>query len=474
MQPYGPFFDTSLPVVGAWFTYFVQVVFAYALARSICALIPDPRLRLRVWGGVLFLVTAGWLYVCCSALRGTPVSYGSEVPVLGNYMRRSWSVDRSWSSQLGFTIWVWRLYLCIVALSLIDLLLKSARLAALLRTGRPPSPELDLLFRGLCCEMDLTRCTLLFVPELRSPATCGVWHARVLIPASLIPLLSSSQLADIMRHELTHVSQRDCLWDRLAALACRAIFFHPAVWFTRRRFRWERELACDQAVIEAGGEPVRYAECLTKLARCSGFAGTTTPNGIGFSSSSSQLTTRVSTLLRGPQSYSPLRQVTHFALVVFLASAGACALTSLSLTFHWPTTPTSPQARFRAAHAIAAKNRLARKPLAAAPQGSLTSGTPPSSEPANFKPTDLSLISTSPRLPVLKITPPETEDVGMQDEDNGSQHPAWDEPQVPGGPKSPNWQKVAVDAVVGAVGFAIPDEDSDDAPRPRTRAARPH
>jgi beta-lactamase regulating signal transducer with metallopeptidase domain len=64
-----------------------------------------------------------------------------------------------------------------------------------------------------------------------------------------------------------HVRRRDYLWDRLATLGCYLVFFHPAGWLARRRLRWERELVCDEDVVERSDERrIEYASCLTTLA----------------------------------------------------------------------------------------------------------------------------------------------------------------------------------------------------------------
>src|SRR6266849_6232545 len=64
-----------------------------------------------------------------------------------------------------------------------------------------------------------------------------------------------------------HVRRRDYLWDRLATLGCYVAFFHPAGWLARRRLRWERELVCDEDVVERSDKcRFEYASCLTTLA----------------------------------------------------------------------------------------------------------------------------------------------------------------------------------------------------------------
>jgi bla regulator protein blaR1 len=46
-----------------------------------------------------------------------------------------------------------------------------------------------------------------------------------------------------------------------------AFWFHPVVWWMERRLVEERERACDEAVVQLGGEPGSYAEGLLKACR---------------------------------------------------------------------------------------------------------------------------------------------------------------------------------------------------------------
>src|SRR5262249_30184152 len=43
-------------------------------------------------------------------------------------------------------------------------------------------------------------------------------------------------------------------------------FFHPAVWFVQQRLELEREMACDELVLERTGNRYAYAACLVSLA----------------------------------------------------------------------------------------------------------------------------------------------------------------------------------------------------------------
>src|SRR5262249_59448889 len=70
----------------------------------------------------------------------------------------------------------------------------------------------------------------------------------------------------VMAHELTHVKRRDCLMQALAQLVCAVYWFNPLVWFAAWRLRVERELACDDHVLEAGAKASGYASPLGELA----------------------------------------------------------------------------------------------------------------------------------------------------------------------------------------------------------------
>ena len=90
-------------------------------------------------------------------------------------------------------------------------------------------------------------------------------------------------------------------------LGCRVVFFHPLVWLAYRHLRWERELACDYAVVRESSEArLRYAECLTNLARWF-MARRMSSSGITFLSFESLLKVRVRAVLSEPSLYSPPR-----------------------------------------------------------------------------------------------------------------------------------------------------------------------
>jgi beta-lactamase regulating signal transducer with metallopeptidase domain len=253
-------------------------------------------------------------------------------------LRWSLPVGGAWAHPLEL-LWVWtvRFYLLILALSLFQMFVRRLRLEALRRSGRLPSPELGLVFQRLRREMNVAGCTLILTKQLRSPGTAGWYRPHVFLPAEILPRVSGSQLVDILRHELIHVRDHDYLWDRLAAIACRLVCFHPAVWLAYRQLRREMELACDQEVVAGHTESrLRYAECLTNMARWPLLAQASSVKGIGFSSSSaSLLATRVRALLREPSPRSLFQQVCRTGVVTLMVVLVVFFLPGVGLTLYW-------------------------------------------------------------------------------------------------------------------------------------------
>jgi beta-lactamase regulating signal transducer with metallopeptidase domain len=101
---------------------------------------------------------------------------------------------------------------------------------------------------------------------VHTPITLGALTPVVLLPEGLAQGLSDAELRAIAIHELAHVKRHDPLVLGLASLVRAVLFFHPLVWLACRQVSNLAEASCDDAVLDATGEPVSYAKMLARLA----------------------------------------------------------------------------------------------------------------------------------------------------------------------------------------------------------------
>ena len=77
--------------------------------------------------------------------------------------------------------------------------------------------------------------------------------------------LDDAHVEAILAHEVWHVRRRDNLFAALHMLVEAIFWFHPAVWYLGTRLVEEREVACDEEVLELGSERQIYAESILKI-----------------------------------------------------------------------------------------------------------------------------------------------------------------------------------------------------------------
>jgi hypothetical protein len=107
---------------------------------------------------------------------------------------------------------------------------------------------------------------LLVSDDVRVPTALGFFRPAVVIPSWALRDLSADELKVIVLHELAHLRRRDD-WTNLAQQVVKALFFfHPAVWWIDGRLALEREIACDDLVLEQTSSARAYAASLVSVA----------------------------------------------------------------------------------------------------------------------------------------------------------------------------------------------------------------
>ena len=103
--------------------------------------------------------------------------------------------------------------------------------------------------------------------EIDRPSVLGFLRPRILLPAGLVATISPAELQQVILHELEHLRRRDDWTNLLGRLALVAFPLNPVLLWLERRLATERELACDDRVLEVTGARKAYATCLAHLAK---------------------------------------------------------------------------------------------------------------------------------------------------------------------------------------------------------------
>jgi beta-lactamase regulating signal transducer with metallopeptidase domain len=106
--------------------------------------------------------------------------------------------------------------------------------------------------------------------DLRTPVAAGLYRPAILIPAALLPRLTESEFDQIAIHELAHLRRWDDWANLIERIAAAVFVFHPAVRFIVKQLDLEREIACDDFVLQHIANPRDYACCLTRLIEITG------------------------------------------------------------------------------------------------------------------------------------------------------------------------------------------------------------
>lgn len=135
-----------------------------------------------------------------------------------------------------------------------------------LRPVRPAPERLARRVDEIAAAMGLSRSPRLRIVDGRIPPV--VWWGppcEILLPAELVDALSDDERDAMIAHELGHVRRGDHWTRGVELLAVAAFWWHPVVWWARRRLRDAEEACCDALVIRTLGDRSRaYAGALLR------------------------------------------------------------------------------------------------------------------------------------------------------------------------------------------------------------------
>ena len=207
-------------------------------------------LRFVIWAAV-FGVSAAMPLV---NLAGLP----SLVPIEA---RRGSQVvlDLSWSYLLA-GLWV-----SAAMYRLVQLAMQGMGLRTMWKTARPVEAEV-LTNLDAPLVVDGRKVELCTSSEVDRPSVIGFFAPRILIPGWLFGQLTATELNHIVLHELEHLRRRDDWVNLFQKIGLVLLPLNPALFWIDRRLSTERELACDDGVLERTKMPRAYAASLTSIA----------------------------------------------------------------------------------------------------------------------------------------------------------------------------------------------------------------
>jgi beta-lactamase regulating signal transducer with metallopeptidase domain len=206
--------------------------------------------RFAVWFSTL-LVIAGLPLL--SRASSPLLASGSHIPEV--------TLSSNWALRL-FAAWA-----LIAGVLLIRLVVSLRHLHALRR-----SREIDISSHSALMEVaqafnkQSRHVKLLSSDDVHIPTALGFFRPAVVLPTWTLRDLSTDELKVILLHELAHLQR----WDDCTNLAQKILkalfFFHPAVWWIDSRLALEREIACDDMVLEQTANARTYAASLVSVA----------------------------------------------------------------------------------------------------------------------------------------------------------------------------------------------------------------
>lgn len=113
----------------------------------------------------------------------------------------------------------------------------NVRFGSRLARHRPVADATIIRLVEDCANRLRTRCpvSVIETEEVASPAVCGLWKKRLLVPDGVFERFSSEELRHIFLHELAHVKRRDVEVNWLAVLLQILHRFNPVLWLA---FEW--------------------------------------------------------------------------------------------------------------------------------------------------------------------------------------------------------------------------------------------
>ncbi len=160
---------------------------------------------------------------------------------------------------------------------------------------------------------------------LRGPVAFGIFRPTIALPRDFSERYSIGERHVMLAHEMAHLAARDPFWFLISDAVIALAWWHPVVWWARRKLNVASEVCADEASALVPGGPTALAECLVRFGRELTDSRWTQSLGVGGNGLKSQLAIRIANLLREPETWRPpsawISRMTHLSATAVAATA---------------------------------------------------------------------------------------------------------------------------------------------------------
>ncbi|HUM97978.1 MAG TPA: M56 family metallopeptidase [Chitinophagaceae bacterium] len=146
--------------------------------------------------------------------------------------------------------------------------IKNYRYVGVIRNYGLSKPSLDwrLFVNRIAAQMGIKKTVQVWVSEwITSPVTVGFFKPVILLPLAAINHLSPQQVEAVLLHELAHIRRHDYFINLIIRIIRTLLYFNPFIKALTKEIEKEREIHCDEMVLQFQYNAYEYANALLTL-----------------------------------------------------------------------------------------------------------------------------------------------------------------------------------------------------------------
>lgn len=129
-----------------------------------------------------------------------------------------------------------------------------------------PSPEWRIFIKRIAAQMGIKKTVQVWLSAwVTSPVTVGFFKPVILLPLAAINQLTPQQVEAILLHELAHIRRHDYLLNIIIRIVKTVLYFNPFINALTKEIEKEREIHCDEMVLQFQYNAFEYADALLTL-----------------------------------------------------------------------------------------------------------------------------------------------------------------------------------------------------------------